>query len=162
MVNKDNKNPIKNKITKIHIIAFILFGLFLVGNIIFFFTDYCYGCNVSLNETKSINSVLINESPVLKSLDSNQWWELYNHRDENTIVLDLRTFEEYSQKNLESSINMNYYDSNFKTELNTLDKNKTYLIYCRSGSRSSKTLEIMDELGFNKVYNLKLGIISLN
>lgn len=161
-MDKDNKNSIKNKIRKIHIIAFILFGLFLVGNIIFFFTDNCYGCTMNLNETKLNNSVLINNSPILKSLDSNKWWELYSNRDENTVVLDLRTFDEYSQNNINGSINIDYYNSNFKSELNKLDKNKTYLIYCRSGSRSGKTLDMMDELGFNKVYNLKSGIISLN
>jgi len=42
--------------------------------------------------------------------------------------------------------------------LNNLDKNKTYLIYCRSGARSGSALDIMAELNFREVYNILGGI----
>ena len=43
-------------------------------------------------------------------------------------------------------------------EINKLDKNKTYLIYCRSGNRSRGALSVMVELGFRAVYHLSVGI----
>jgi len=41
--------------------------------------------------------------------------------------------------------------------LEKLDKEKNYLIYCKSGRRSSKVLEIIKDLGFTQVYNIKGG-----
>ena len=40
-----------------------------------------------------------------------------------------------------------------------LDKSKKYIIYCRSGARSSFACKILEENGFN-VINLEGGIIS--
>jgi len=60
---------------------------------------------------------------------------------------------------LQNAINLDYYSETFRNELNQLDKNKTYLIYCRSGSRSGRALDIMTELNFREVYNMLGGII---
>ncbi len=35
---------------------------------------------------------------------------------------------------------------------------KTYLVYCQSGTRSARAAQIMSELGFTKVYNMRGGI----
>ena len=40
-----------------------------------------------------------------------------------------------------------------------LDKSKIYLIYCRSGNRSSKAATIMDSLGFKKTIDLEGGFL---
>ncbi len=85
-----------------------------------------------------------------------------NKNNEDFVILDVRTPQEYSSGRIEGSENINFYDYNFKEELSKLDKNKTYFIYCRSGSRSGKTLELMKSLGFKKVYNLQNGIIEWN
>ena len=41
----------------------------------------------------------------------------------------------------------------------SLEKNKRYIIYCRTGSRSRFALEMMRNLGFDEVYNLENGIL---
>ena len=46
----------------------------------------------------------------------------------------------------------------FKEDLDKLDKDKAYFIYCRSGNRSGRAMPIMKELGFKEVYNLSVGI----
>ena len=46
----------------------------------------------------------------------------------------------------------------FTTEIDKLDKSKTYIVYCRSGARSSTAADIMIKSGFTKVYNLTGGI----
>lgn len=76
------------------------------------------------------------------------------------IVLDVRTPEEFSAEHLQNAININYYDSTFQTQLGNLDKSKTYLVYCRSGHRSSEAMDAMEQMGFENVLNLEGGIIA--
>ena len=74
------------------------------------------------------------------------------------IIIDVRTPEEYSGGYIEGAINIDFYADDIRAQLNTLDKNKSYLIYCRSGRQSSNTRDIMAELGFKEVYNMSGGI----
>ena len=72
----------------------------------------------------------------------------------NLIMLDVRTAEEYSSGNIPNSINIDVLSSDFKSKIELLDKNKEYLIYCRSGNRSTIASSIMATNGFIKIYNL--------
>ena len=38
--------------------------------------------------------------------------------------------------------------------------NKKVIIYCKSGLRSAKAIELLKENGFNNLYNLKGGILA--
>jgi rhodanese-related sulfurtransferase len=82
-----------------------------------------------------------------------------NH-DENFCILDVRTEEEFLSGAVPGAINLDFYAPDFLEELGKLDKNKTHLIYCRSGSRSKAVLFSMKQLGFACVYELDGGIIS--
>ena len=81
-----------------------------------------------------------------------------NQNNPDFVIIDVRTPEEFAEGHLENAINIDYYSETFRDELNKLDKSKTYLIYCRSGSRSGQTLDIMEELNFREVYNMSGGI----
>lgn len=72
----------------------------------------------------------------------------------NLILLDVRTAEEYSSGYIPNSINIDVLSSDFKSKIELLDKNKEYLIYCRSGNRSTIASSIMATNGFTKIYNL--------
>jgi len=74
------------------------------------------------------------------------------------ILLDIRTPYEYEQGHIDDALLLNYYDKNFISKLSILDKDKHYLIYCRSGNRSKNTLQIMNEMGFKNFADLKGGI----
>lgn len=74
------------------------------------------------------------------------------------VIIDVRTPEEFSQEHIENAINLNYNSEDFSRELGKLDKAKTYLIYCKGGSRSSGALAIMKEQIFMTVYNMFGGI----
>lgn len=79
------------------------------------------------------------------------------------IVLDVRTLAEYEeQRILKNSTIIDFKKSNFKEELNKLDKNKKYLLHCRSGNRSGKAAKIMEQLGFKDFYELKDGMFGWN
>jgi len=75
----------------------------------------------------------------------------------DVVLLDVRTPEEIAQGKIEGAIEINFYDENFSAKMKGLEKDKTYLIYCRSGNRSGKACKIMSEQGFKKLYNLKGG-----
>lgn len=77
----------------------------------------------------------------------------------NTIVIDVRTPGEISQGIIKgASVFADFNAGQFETVLPQLDTSKTYLVYCRSGARSSNAAEIMARTGFTKVYNLAGGI----
>ena len=83
-----------------------------------------------------------------------------NKNNSNFIILDVRTPDEYSGWHIEASKLLNFYSNDFKDSLAKLDKNMKYFVYCRSGSRSGRAVQIMEQLKFKQVYNLKGGIIA--
>lgn len=82
-----------------------------------------------------------------------------NKDNQSFIIIDVRTPQEFANEYIENAVNIDYYSEEFQNELNELDKEKTYLIYCLSGNRSGRALAIMKELGFREVYNMLGGII---
>jgi rhodanese-related sulfurtransferase len=100
------------------------------------------------------------EKQILKDINIEEAYNLIqnNSENQNFIILDIRTQEEYESEHIKNSVMIDFYSDNFENELNKLDKNKTYLIYCRTGRRTGITLDIMEELGFLQVYNMAGGI----
>ncbi len=100
------------------------------------------------------------DTKILKDITPVEAFDLIQENKENIdfIILDVRTEPEYKSGHIENAENIDYYLEGFKDELGELDKNKTYLIYCASGNRSGRTLKIMDEMGFQKAYNVLGGI----
>ena len=93
------------------------------------------------------------------NLDQNNWTESIV-KSKNSVVLDVRTPEEYDEGFIANAINLNIYDSQFFIdEINKLNKKDFIHVYCRSGSRSFQACEIMKQFGFENVYNLEGGII---
>jgi len=74
------------------------------------------------------------------------------------VIIDVRTPEEYKSGHVEDAINIDFYAEDFDEQLNKLDRDKIYLIYCQSGNRSGKALNKMKALGFKEVYNMLGGI----
>jgi rhodanese-related sulfurtransferase len=87
--------------------------------------------------------------------------EFANKMDEaRTVVLDVRTPEEYSAAHLPGAVLLNIADPGFPGEIDALDRDTPYMVYCRSGNRSWTAGRYMIQLGFTEVYNLQDGIIS--
>jgi rhodanese-related sulfurtransferase len=80
-------------------------------------------------------------------------------KKENTVVLDVRTAEEYQSGHIPGAINVDVQQEDFFRQINALDKDRTYLIYCRSGKRSARALDILQQNGFRKSFHLKGGIL---
>ncbi len=73
------------------------------------------------------------------------------------ILIDVRTPSEYEAGTIGNAKNINWNDSNFVTEISKLDKTKPVFIFCQKGGRSGKALNKMKGLGFQEVYDLKVG-----
>jgi rhodanese-related sulfurtransferase len=90
---------------------------------------------------------------------NNKSWEKAQKEDQNSAILDVRTPEEYEEKHIPNSKLINVQDAqNFVSEIEKLDKAKSYYVYCRSGGRSAMACNIMEQMGFEDVSNLEGGI----
>jgi rhodanese-related sulfurtransferase len=73
--------------------------------------------------------------------------------------LDVRTPSEFNEGHIEGAQLIDFQSGNFESEIETLDKSKTYAVYCRSGNRSGQAVKIMSDAGFTNLYNLNGGVI---
>ena len=81
-----------------------------------------------------------------------------HNRDDKFAILDIRTPGEFQSGHLAKSIPIDFYSPTFADQLSRLDKTKTYLVYCRTGNRSTKSLQLFKKLKFQKVYHMTFGI----
>ena len=72
--------------------------------------------------------------------------------NEEVIVLDVRTMEEYNQGHIKDAILIPH--TSIKENINKYvqDKEQTVLVYCRSGNRSKQASKILAELGYINVF----------
>jgi rhodanese-related sulfurtransferase len=87
--------------------------------------------------------------------------ELIRERDGKAgfVVLDVRTSAEFAGGHLPGAVNLDIQARDFLTRLEGLDRGKSYLVYCRSGNRSAKAVEAMEQMEFPKVYHMREGMI---
>lgn len=74
------------------------------------------------------------------------------------IIVDVRSRREFRENHLEGAVNIPLPDVKRNIENKIKNKTRKVLVYCQSGIRSAKAVEIMEELGYTQVYNLKGGI----
>jgi rhodanese-related sulfurtransferase len=79
--------------------------------------------------------------------------------DSDVIVLDIRTPEEYAAGVIEGAVNIDFYEADFASQLDGLDKDAHYVVYCRSDSRSGQAMGIFADLGFAEVTEVDGGIV---
>ena len=86
-------------------------------------------------------------------------WAKQALSEKKGIILDVRTPEEFEISHIPESQNINFYNpKSFIQEVEKLDKNDSYYLYCRSGVRSANSCQLMNEMGFKKTFNLLGGI----
>ena len=93
------------------------------------------------------------------NLTQEEWVSQYE-ADQNTVILDVRTEDEFNDGFIANAINIDIHrGQDFVTAIEALDRDKKYYVYCRSGMRSAKACEIINQLGFENTYNLLGGIL---
>ncbi len=87
------------------------------------------------------------------------FFALYEEKsaDGEAVLIDVRTPGEYEDGHAVPAVNIDYYAGDFQNSLDKLDRDGTYFLYCRSGNRSSRTMALMEKMGFHEVYDLAGG-----
>ena len=98
-------------------------------------------------------------APVVDLLAANEVDELLAAPPSGLVVLDVRTPEEVAAGHLPGQRNIDFYDADFVSQLDELDKDVPYLVYCRSGNRSEVAVQQMRDLGFTTIYELEGGVL---
>jgi rhodanese-related sulfurtransferase len=69
-------------------------------------------------------------------------------------LVDVRTPEEFAEGHLDGAINIDFQSASFSSQISQLDESADYIIYCRSGNRAGKAIELMQQQGFTgKLHN---------
>ena len=88
----------------------------------------------------------------LEMVNYDDFWDFV--KENNAVILDVRTSKEFTGGAIEGAININVDD--LRENLQNLDKNKVYAIYCQVGLRGYLANRIMRNNGFRAV-NLNGG-----
>ena len=67
------------------------------------------------------------------------------------VVIDVRTPQEYAEGHLQGAMNIDVQSGSFEQQVAELDTGGSYVVYCRSGNRSARAVELMTKLGFQQV-----------
>jgi phage shock protein E len=95
------------------------------------------------------------------SIDSKEAYGLIK-ADANIAILDVRTAKEFADGHVAGAVNIDVNQADFAQKIDELDRSKTYIVYCRSGRRSSKAVGIMAAKGFKNLYNVSDGFVGWN
>ncbi len=78
-------------------------------------------------------------------------------QEQDAVILDVRTPKETAEGMIEGAIEIDIKSDSFAEKIAALEKDKTYLVYCRSGKRSVSACNQMAKLEFDSLYNLLGG-----
>ena len=93
----------------------------------------------------------------MADLNQEDWTKQYSE-DNKSVVLDVRTEDEVELGIIPNAVHIDIYKGQgFIDDLEQLDKNKNYYVYCKSGGRSAQACAIMNQLGFENTHNLLGG-----
>jgi len=100
-------------------------------------------------------------SQIIEDITVQEAFDLIEEEQDNPdfVIIDVRTPEEYDGGHLENAVMIDFRADDFEDRISELDRDKTYVIYCRTGVRSAGALDVMERLGFTEVYNILEGIV---
>jgi len=109
----------------------------------------CATASLASAQQKEATIKIVSPSQAVKALKKNP----------KMVVIDLRTAKEFAQGHIPKAINIDFTGEGFEKEIAKLDRKKSYLIHCRSGARSARSLPTWKKHGFTDVIHLKTGIL---
>ncbi len=72
------------------------------------------------------------------------------------VILDVRTASEYEDGHIEGAVNIPVQE--LSVRLDELSREDELLVYCRTGNRSAQAVDILQDVGFTKIYHMDAGI----
>lgn len=99
------------------------------------------------------------QSENVKIVSKEQFAEKMNTGD--VQLIDVRTANEYAEGHIKNAQNIDVLQAaSFKEQIQNLDKEKPIMVYCRSGKRSAKAANILEENGFKNIVDLDGGYLA--
>lgn len=77
----------------------------------------------------------------------------------NISIIDVRTKEEFYSGHIKNAINLDIFSPDFADKIKEFPQEKTFIVYCQSGNRSSSAVNFMKSAGFKNVHDLAGGIL---
>ncbi len=101
----------------------------------------------------------IEENQVIEITATDLWKKLKGDwkGDDRPALLDLRKAKEYAKTHLEGARQLDPEADDFDSKVAKLDRNRTYVVYCKDGAKSAKVVATWKEKDFQKIYHLKGG-----
>ncbi len=119
------------------------------------------GCNDTkkqvTNDTATVTTV---QQKTKREIISSEKLKSVLAESPNVQLVDVRTASEFESGHLANAINISITDGDFESQISKLDKTEPIYIYCKSGARSARACNAMEEMGFVEMYDLKGGITS--
>lgn len=75
----------------------------------------------------------------------------------NVVLLDVRSTQEYEEGHINGSVNIPVYDLE-KTAPQKLNKESIIIVYCSAGVRSKRAIQTLKKQGYKNLYNIEGGI----
>ncbi len=99
------------------------------------------------------------ESGAYQDISPFETYELIkkHENDPDFVVLDVRTENEFKNSRIPDSVLIDFFSDSFKGILDCMDRKKTYVVFCTVGGRSKLVMNLMEKMGFKKVYNVVGG-----
>lgn len=107
----------------------------------------CGGSTATTDQAASIRTVAAGEAAVVIA-------------EPETVLLDIRTPGEVAEARIAGSTNIDFYEADFADQIAELDRDTSYVVYCRSGNRSGQAMDIFRDLGFSSVSEIDGGIVA--
>ena len=101
------------------------------------------------------------DAPVINEVVSTQtaYKMIQSNQDNpNFVIIDVRTQEEFNAGHIAKASMVDCESQDFNAKISELDRNKKYLVYCRTARRSGLAVKVMKDLGFREVYDMAKGI----
>lgn len=92
-----------------------------------------------------------------QQVNSKEFYMLIRKKD--GVLLDVRTWSEFSNGHIPNAGYLNYYALDFKKKLMLLPKDQPIYLYCNTGYRSEKAAAFLAKSGYKNLYNLEHGIM---
>ena len=77
----------------------------------------------------------------------------WNKIEAGALVVDVRTPDEFAQGHLPNAINIPYQQINSAFSQQKIAKDRSVVVYCRSGNRSGIANQMLVSEGYTNVYN---------
>ena len=82
-------------------------------------------------------------------------------KDACVILLDVRSKQEYDEYHLEGAICIPTYELASAISKITVNKEQTIIVYCQSGARSKKAVNLLRKMGYQNLFEIEGGIDNL-